>query len=57
MPRLALLDPNRTGKQAEDLDNNLRHLVIGQDEAIQQIVNAYHTYLAGLSPVGRRIAG
>src|SRR5215467_1155931 len=56
MPRLALLDPNKTGKQAEDLENNLRHLVIGQDEAIEQIVRAYQAYLAGMSPVGRPIA-
>jgi ATP-dependent Clp protease ATP-binding subunit ClpA len=50
------LDPTRTGRQAEDLENNLRHLVIGQDEAIHQIVRAYQTHLARLSPVGRPIA-
>src|SRR5215467_11722918 len=55
-PRLALLDPNMTGKEAEDLENSLRHLVIGQDEAIQQIVRAYQSYLAGMAPVGRPIA-
>ena len=56
MPRLALLDPNRTGRPAKDLENNLRQLVIGQDEAIQHIVSAYQTYLAGMCPVGRPIA-
>src|SRR5216684_1949059 len=56
MPRLALLDTTKTGKQAEDLENKLCHLVIGQDEAIHQIVRAYQTYLAGLAPVGRPIA-
>ncbi len=55
MPKLTLLDPNKTGRQAEDLENQLRNLVVGQDEAIHQIVNAYQTYLAGLSPVGRPI--
>jgi len=54
MPRLAILDPNRTGKQAEDLENKLRHLVVGQDEAIRQIVRAYQTHLAGLSRLGGR---
>jgi ATP-dependent Clp protease ATP-binding subunit ClpA len=29
--------------------------VVGQDEAIHQIVRAYQTHLAGLSPVGRPI--
>ena len=55
MPRLALLDPTKTGTQAEELENKLRHLVIGQDDAIHQIVRAYQTHLAGLSPVGRPI--
>ncbi len=55
MSRLALLDPTRTGRQAEDLENKLRDLVIGQDEAIHQIVRAYQTHLAGLAPVGRPI--
>ncbi len=55
MPRLALLDPTKTGKQAEDLENKLRRLVVGQDEAIHQIVRAYQTHQAGLSPAGRPI--
>jgi ATP-dependent Clp protease ATP-binding subunit ClpB len=55
MPTLALLDPTRTGAQAESLEKKLRHLIIGQDEAIHQIVRTYQTYLAGLSPVGRPI--
>ena len=55
MARLALLDPNKTGRQAEDLENKLRHSVIGQEEAIHQIVKAYQTYLTGLSPLGRPI--
>src|ERR1700688_2968925 len=55
MPRLALLDPAKTGKSAEHLANKLSHLVVGQDEAIHQIVRAYQTHVAGLSSVGRRI--
>lgn len=55
MPTFALLNPNKTGKQAENLENSLRHLIVGQDEAIHQIVRAYQTHLAGLSPVGRPI--
>jgi AAA domain (Cdc48 subfamily) len=52
MPRLALPDPTRTGRHAEDLESRL---VVGQDEAIHQIVRAYQTHLAGLAPVGRPI--
>ena len=55
MPKFALLDPTKTGRQAEDLENHLHHSVVGQDEAVHQIVRAYQTYLAGLSPVGRPI--
>ena len=55
MPRLALLDPTKTGRQAEDLEDQLRHLIVGQEEAIHEIVRSYQTYLAGLSPVGRPI--
>jgi ATP-dependent Clp protease ATP-binding subunit ClpB len=55
MPKLALLDPAKTGRQAENLEKKLRHLIIGQEEAIHQIVRTYQTYLVGLSPVGRPI--
>src|SRR5712675_406349 len=55
MPRMELLDPSQNGRQAEHLKNQLRHLVIGQDEAIHQIVRAYQTHVAGLSPAGRPI--
>jgi ATP-dependent Clp protease ATP-binding subunit ClpB len=55
MPKLTLLDPTKTGRQAEDLESNLRRLVVGQDDAIHQIVRAYQTHQAGLSPAGRPI--
>jgi ATP-dependent Clp protease ATP-binding subunit ClpA len=56
MPRIEVLDPTQNGRPAEHLENKLRHLIVGQDEAIHQIVGAYQGYLAGLSPVGRPIA-
>src|ERR1700689_5187065 len=55
MAKFALLDPTKTGRQVEDLANQLTRMVVGQEEAIHQIVRAYQTYLAGLSPVGRPI--
>ena len=42
------LDPSRTGSQAQSLEETLRRLVVGQDEAIEQIVNVYQMYLSGL---------
>src|ERR671919_2306977 len=49
------LDPTRTGREAEVLENNLRRNVVGQDEAIQQIVNIYQMHLTGMSAPGRPI--
>src|ERR1700682_924617 len=55
VPKLTLLDPNKAGRQAEDLENQLRNRVVGQDEAIHQIVKAYQPHMAGLCPVGRPV--
>ena len=52
---LALLDTTVTGTKAKDLETKLHRLVIGQEEAIHEIVRTYQTYLAGLSPEGRPI--
>ena len=50
-----LLNPNRAGKRAEELKNNLRRLIIGQNEALDQIVDIYQMYLVGLNTPGRPI--
>src|SRR2546427_6709205 len=50
-----LLDPMQTGQEAGKLDSNLRKRIVGQDEAISQIVNVYQTHLAGMSSPGRPI--
>ena len=55
MSRLVLLDTSKTGKQAQDLETKLRRLVIGQQDAIHEIVRAYQGHTMGLSPVGRPI--
>src|SRR5882762_8135485 len=55
MPRIEFLDPTQNGRPAEHLESKLGHLIVGQDEAIHQIVRAYQTHVAGLSPVGRPI--
>ena len=55
MPRLALLDPTKTGRQAEDLEEKLRRSIVGQEEAIHQVVTAFQTHLAGLAPAGRPV--
>src|SRR5690242_902969 len=50
-----LLEPLRMGTEAETLRGNLNKRIIGQDDAIRQIVDVYQTYLAGMSSPGRPI--
>src|SRR6266852_364728 len=52
---LALLDATVAGTKAKELEAKLHRLVIGQGEAIHEIVSTYQTYLAGLSPEGHPI--
>jgi ATP-dependent Clp protease ATP-binding subunit ClpA len=54
--RRRLLDPRRTGKDAAYLEHRLRQLVVGQDDAVNQIVNMFQMFMTGLSNPGRPIA-
>ena len=49
------LDPTQTGLEAEKLESDLCKRIVGQNEAIQQIINIYQTHLAGMSSPGRPI--
>lgn len=49
------LDASRTGREAEMLERRLRQLIVGQAEAIDQIVNIYQLFLTGMNPPGRPI--
>src|SRR6476620_1622879 len=49
------LDPAQTGSLAGKLDADLRKRIVGQEEAIQQIIHIYQTHLAGMSSPGRPI--
>jgi ATP-dependent Clp protease ATP-binding subunit ClpB len=49
------LDPTRTGREAEALEQSLRRSIVGQDEAIQQIVNIFQMHLTGMSAPSRPI--
>jgi ATP-dependent Clp protease ATP-binding subunit ClpB len=49
------LDPKQTSREAEKLYTDLHNRIVGQDEAIEQIVNSYQMYLAGLNSPGRPI--
>src|SRR5438094_1152006 len=49
------LDPTKTGRDAESLESNLRKMIVGQDEAIEQIVNIYQMHVTGLTAPGRPV--
>src|SRR6202142_1884919 len=56
MERLNIpLDPGKTGRDAQSLETGLRRMIVGQEEAIEQIVNVYQMHLTGLNPPGRPI--
>jgi ATP-dependent Clp protease ATP-binding subunit ClpB len=50
-----LLDATQTGPEAEQLGAGLRERIVGQEEAIREIVDVYQTYLAGMHAPGRPI--
>ncbi|HUA17756.1 MAG TPA: AAA family ATPase [Bryobacteraceae bacterium] len=49
------LDPGLPGEPARSLDQSLRRLIVGQDQAIDQIVGAYQMHLSGLTAPGRPV--
>jgi ATP-dependent Clp protease ATP-binding subunit ClpB len=52
---MRLLDPTRSGREAERLEEQLKSRVVGQDEAVRQVVSTYQTYLSGMNSPGRPI--
>jgi len=49
------LDPTKTGREALELEANLCKRIIGQPEAIREIVDMYQMYLTGMTAPGRPI--
>ena len=49
------LDPSQTGREARALEESLERMIVGQDEAIQNIVNIYQMHLTGMSAPGRPV--
>ena len=55
MASVVMLDPKRRGSEAEKLQKRLGRLVVGQEQAIQEIVDVYQLYSTGLNAPGRPI--
>jgi ATP-dependent Clp protease ATP-binding subunit ClpA len=50
------LDPNRRSSDAKEFENAIRRKIVGQDQAVEKVVEIYQMFLAGLNP-SRRING
>ena len=49
------LDPTRRSHDAREFENSLRRRIVGQDAAIEKVVEIYQMFLAGLNPPGRPV--
>src|SRR6185295_18957660 len=50
------LEPEKRSPQVLEFEEQLRGKVVGQDEAVAELVNVYQTVLAGMSWPGRPVA-
>src|SRR5512144_2225950 len=51
----AALDPNRRSTEAQDFDSSIRRKIVGQEAAVEKVVEIYQMFLAGLNPPGRPV--
>ncbi len=51
----ATLDPTRRSTEARDFESALRRKIVGQDAAVEKVVEIYQMFLAGLNPPGRPV--
>src|SRR5438093_189721 len=50
-----VLDPTRRSSDARDFETGLRRKIVGQDAAVEKVVEIYQMFLAGLNPPGRPV--
>jgi ATP-dependent Clp protease ATP-binding subunit ClpA len=50
-----VLDPTLRSNDAKEFENALRRRIVGQDAAIEKVVEIYQMFLAGLNPPGRPV--
>src|SRR6516162_10202518 len=49
------LDPSRRSSDAQDFEAALRRRIVGQDQAVEKVVEIYQMFLAGLNAPGRPV--
>jgi ATP-dependent Clp protease ATP-binding subunit ClpA len=50
-----MLDPTRRSSDANEFEGALRRRIVGQDGAVEKVVEIYQMFLAGLNPPGRPV--
>src|SRR3974390_22404 len=50
-----VLDPNRRSNDAGEFEGALHRRIVGQDQAVEKVVEIYQMFLAGLNPPGRPV--
>src|SRR5438045_2415683 len=50
-----VLDPTRRSSDARDFETGLRRKIVGQDAAVEKVVEIYQMFLAGLNAPGRPV--
>ena len=50
-----VLDPTRRSNDAREFDGALRRKIVGQDQAVDKVVEIYQMFLAGLNPPSRPV--
>ena len=49
------LDPTRRSNDAREFESALRRRIVGQNQAVEKVVEIYQMFLAGLNPPGRPV--
>ncbi|HEV2288731.1 MAG TPA: AAA family ATPase, partial [Candidatus Acidoferrales bacterium] len=49
------LDPSQRSRESREFESSLRHKIVGQDEAVQAVVDLYQVFRAGLNSPGRPV--
>lgn len=49
------LDPSRRSSDAQDFETALRRKIVGQEQAVEKVVEIYQMFLAGLNPPARPV--
>ena len=50
-----MLDPTRRSNDAREFESSLHRRIVGQDQAVEKVVEIYQMFLAGLNPPGRPV--